>query len=413
VRKRNSLSPSRMEAGRLTSPHAAIAWAPIAVTVSFVLTAVAILWPGPYDLLTDPWMIAAGVFAACGALIVSRRARHPIGWLFTGYGLLTSAGLVCFALAEVWFRGGSSSGAAWADAIANVLVTVAVLAIPAALLRFPDGSLPPGRWKWASRTVVLAAAVGGAAALMNGGWGGDNKQAIALSPLHSSTEPWGDVASQLFYPLMVVTMVVSGFSLIKRFRRARGEVRQQMKWLAVAAAYLTTALTVAVLTGGTAELTETWHIALVASAFASVPAAVAVAVLRYRLYDIDRIINRTLVYGALTAILVAGYAGGVLLLQVVLPLSEASPAAVAASTLAMAALTGPLRRRIQGVVDRRFYRTRYDATHAVESFGARLRSETDLDSLKADLLGVVRHTVQPEHASVWLRAPSFPAREGQ
>lgn len=385
---------------------AATAWGSIALTVSLWLTATVILWPGPFDLLTDPWIIAAGVFAGCGALIVSRRAKHPIGWLFTGYGLLTSAGLVCLSLAEVWSRAGSLSSAAWAEALGYALATVAVLAIPAALLRFPDGSLPSSSWRWASWTVALAAAIGGAAALMNGGWGGDNGQAIAVSPLYASTRPWGEIASQLFFPLMSFTMVVCGFSLIKRFRRAIGEVRQQMKWLAFAAAYLATAITVAALTGGTAELTKTWHVTLVASAFASVPAGVAVAVLRYRLYDIDRIINRTLVYGAVTAILIAGYAGGVLLIQSVLPLPEDSPAAVAASTLAMAALFGPLRNRVQEVVDRRFYRSRYDAAHAIETFGGRLRNEADLDSLTSDLLGVVGRTVQPEHASVWLIEPS-------
>jgi hypothetical protein len=377
----------------------------IALTVFFFVTAVVILWPGPFDLLTDPWVIAAGVFAASGALIVSRRPRHPIGWLFTGYGLLVGAGLVCFSLAEVWFRSDSHLPAAWADVAGNILTTVSVLAIPAALLRFPDGSLPSERWKFASRTVVLAAAVGGAASLLNGGWGGDRNQALAVSPLRSFTEPWGDIASNLFYPLMFLTMIVSGVSLIMRFRRAQGEVRQQMKWLAVAAGYLSAAIAVAVSTGGTAELTEPWHVVLVASAFASVPAAVAVAVIRYRLYDIDRIINKTLVYGVVTAVLVAGYGGAVLLIQAVLPLPEDSPATVAASTLTMAALFGPLRRRTQDLVDSRFYRARYDAVHTIERFGARLRVETDLESLTSDLIGVVARTVRPAHASVWLRTP--------
>ena len=383
---------------------AATAWVPITLTVLLVLTATVILWPGPFDLLTDPWIIAAGVFAACGALIVSRRAKHPIGWLFSGYGLLTSAGLVGLSLAEVWSRAGSISSAAGAEAVGYALATVAVLAIPAALLRFPDGSLPSSSWRWASWTVALAAGIGGTAALINGGWGGDNEQAIAVSPLYTSTEPWGEIASQLFFPLMSLTMVVSGFSLIQRFRGARGVVRQQMKWLAFAAAYLAAAISVAALTGGTAELTKTWHVILVASAFASVPAGVAVAVLRYRLYDIDRVVNKTLVYGALTAVLVAGYAGGVLLMQSVLPLPEDSEIAVATSTLAMAALFRPLRASVQETVDRRFYRARYDAAHAIQDFGERLRQQTHLESLTSDLIGVTARTLQPAHASVWLKS---------
>jgi hypothetical protein len=169
--------------------RAATAFMAIALTASLVLTAVIILWPGPFDLLTNPWIIASGVFAACGALIVSRRPKHPIGWLFTGYGLLTSAGLVCFSLAEEWFRSGDLSATAWADAVGNSLATVAVLAIPATLLRFPDGSLLSARWRWALWMVALAAGVGGTAALLNGGWGGDDTQAIVPSPLQAATGP--------------------------------------------------------------------------------------------------------------------------------------------------------------------------------------------------------------------------------
>jgi hypothetical protein len=135
------------------------------------------------------------------------------------------------------------------------------------------------------------------------------------------------------------------------------------------------------------------------------PIACGLAILKYRLYDIDRVVNKTLVYGALTAVLVAGYAVGVLVMQSVLPLPEDSEVAVATSTLAMAALFRPLRARIQALVDRRFYRARYDASHTIDSFGARLRNETDLDSLITDLINVVSGTVHPAHASLWLREP--------
>jgi hypothetical protein len=139
-----------------------------------------------------------------------------------------------------------------------------------------------------------------------------------------------------------------------------------------------------------------------AAALVALPIACGLAILKYRLYDIDRVVNKTLVYGALTAVLVAGYAAGVLVMQSVLPLPEDSEIAVATSTLAMAALFRPLRAGVQETVDRRFYRARYDAAHALESFGARLRYVTDLDSVSSDLLGAVRQTVHPAHASLWL-----------
>jgi hypothetical protein len=205
-----------------------------------------------------------------------------------------------------------------------------------------------------------------------------------------------------------------------RFRRSRGDERQQIKWFAFAAALTFVWIFVIEvfeellsIEGGVPEaiLAFTWASAWLV--IPSIPIATGIAILRYRLYDIDRIINRTLVYGALTATLVALYFGGIVVLQrlFVLLTGQQSTLAVVASTLLIAALFTPLRRRIQGFIDRRFYRRKYDARKTLEAFSTKLKNETDLQSLNNDLLGVVKETMQPAHVSVWLRPATAPKGE--
>jgi hypothetical protein len=188
-------------------------------------------------------------------------------------------------------------------------------------------------------------------------------------------------------------------ALITRFRHGSLVERQQIKWLAIAGALL-------VVDGVTSELSANdplWRQLLSSLAFVSIPVTIGLAVFRYRLYEVDRIINRAIVYFVLTATLAAGYIGAVLVLQGLLPVADRSPAIVAASTLAMAALFRPARRRIQDFVDRRFYRNRFDAARTLESFGARLRSGADLDEVTIALTEAARTTMQPAHLSIWLR----------
>jgi hypothetical protein len=203
--------------------------------------------------------------------------------------------------------------------------------------------------------------------------------------------------------MLLLAGVGAVISLVVRYRRARGDVRQQIKWFASAAAL--TVVWLFVFQQSTRGLPE----AIVALSgllvIASIPIATGIAILRYRLYDIDRIINRTLVYGSLTVTLVALYFGGIVVLQraFVLLTGQQSTLAVVASTLLIAALFTPLRRRIQGFIDRRFYRRKYDARKTLEAFSTKLRDETDLEALNNDLVGVVRETMQPAHVSLWLR----------
>jgi hypothetical protein len=202
-------------------------------------------------------------------------------------------------------------------------------------------------------------------------------------------------------------MIASITSLVVRFRRSRGEERQQLKWFAYSAALLATSIILGTILTNLVPVLEFGEYANVLQILGvcGLPVATGIAILRYRLYDIDVLINRTLVYGSLTVLLAATYFGGVVGLQSLLRVltGQESTLAVVASTLLIAALFNPLRRRVQGFVDRRFYRRKYDASKTLEAFNARLRDETELETLSGEVVGVVRETVQPAHASLWLK----------
>jgi hypothetical protein len=244
------------------------------------------------------------------------------------------------------------------------------------------------------------------------------------NPFGLELPPWTDAAFFIILPLLPLCMLASVGSLVSRYRRAVGEERQQIKWISFAASvvgvlYLIAMITSFVFPSGAwmAAGSPLW-LDLIAYAalgsFTGVPIAVGFAVLKYRLYDIDLLINRAIVYSSLTVLLAAAYAGGVVGLQALLRLvaGQGSTLAVVASTLAIAALFNPLRRRVQGLVDKRFYRKKYDAAKTLAAFSARLREQTDLDALSDGLVEVVRDTVQPAHASLWLR-PEATQKEKQ
>jgi hypothetical protein len=210
--------------------------------------------------------------------------------------------------------------------------------------------------------------------------------------------------------------IVASLSVLVRLRRARGVQRQQIKWYAYAAALLAGSAALPYVVSETLNIWWLQWVAFVPAVFgvASLPVAVGIAILKYRLYDIDILINRTLVYGSLTALLALVYFGGIVVLQRVFVVltGEKSTLAVVASTLVIAALFNPLRRRVQAFVDRRFYRRKYDAAKTLEAFSAKLRDETDLDALSDDMVGVVRETMQPAHVSLWLR-PDTASKKGE
>jgi hypothetical protein len=227
-------------------------------------------------------------------------------------------------------------------------------------------------------------------------------------------------SSNAILVVFLLCILASAASLILRYRRSRGEERQQIKWIAFAASFMGLGFVTAMVSGlialvfapevwGSADTPPFWFellFSVVVLSFGGVPIAVGFAVLRYRLYNIDLLINRTLVYGTLTILLGTTYFGSVVVLQQLLRvlIGQESTLAVVASTLTIAALFNPLRRRIQSFIDRRFYRKKYDARKALESFSAKLRDETDLEALNAELVGVVRETMQPAHVALWLRS---------
>jgi hypothetical protein len=343
-------------------------------------------------------------YAAVGALIVRGRPRNPVGWLFCLIGVGTTAGNALSAYSAGSRGGSGSTVAAWFEVVAGVPVDVTVML---AVVLFPTGRYLSRGWRRAGTTVLAANAVAlVVVAFEPGPLNGHPRirnplgvDAVA-GPLHALAAAAPGIAA--------VTLLLPIGAAVDRFRRSRGLERQQLKWLALAAAF--SLLTLAALFALDSRVnfdTGTGQVvagSLFGLCMAAPPAAAAMAILRHRLYDVDVVINRTLVYGALTAILGAAYLGSVLLLQLVLaPLTADSGLAIAASTLAVAALFRPARARIQGAVDRRFYRRRYDATRTLAAFSGRLRDQIDLDALSAELRGVTRQTMQPAHVSLWLR----------
>jgi hypothetical protein len=357
-------------------------------------------------------------FPTVGALIVSRRPENPIGWLFCVAGLFWS-GFVLFAGSYASYalvaRPGSLPGGKVAGWITlwNFLPAVCLTIVVLPLL-FPDGRLAGPAWRW----VLYAAAVGIAIgviglAFVPGPLDRDSErlnytvESVYDNPVGiDALEPLLATAAVVGPVLVVFCGLAAATSLVVRYRRSRGIERLQLKWCAFA--FVIAAI------GFLAE--AIWRLAVAdrfsvmtlfsTLCFCAIPVAAGIAILRYRLYDIDRIINRTLVYGALSASLGLGYVGLVLLQQVLLPTAVSSDLWVAGSTLAGAALFRPLRARIQGIVDRHFYRRKYDAARTIDTFSSRLRHEIDLDALQAELLAVVEETMQPAGASVWLRGQS-------
>jgi hypothetical protein len=342
--------------------------------------------------------------ATAGAVLASRRPRHLVGWLLLAFGLVPQA---LSGAAEGYARYGFLARPGtlpWAEQLATLASATFVPGlslIAFILLLTPTGSLPSVRWRW------FAWAAAGLPVVFLAAWLLAVPQPDPESPLASVRNPFaipglagaGMVVAGVASPVVALTMAVAAASLWQRFRRSRGSERQQLRWLALAAALappvvLATAAAIAtdnlILAG--------WTIGLY---LALLPLAIAAAIARYRLYDLDRIVSRTLAYGLLTLLLGAGYAGVVLGLGRLLPGS--SSLAVAAATLAMAAVFQPARRRIHRAVDRRFNRRRYDAARTIEAFSARLRDEVDLDTLTVELLAVVDHTMQPTQTSLWLR----------
>ena len=370
----------------------------LALTVLYVPLA----WPARD--VADGWQVLIGflAFALPGLVVARRQPGNPIGWLLLGLGMY--AGVITdvgrYAVLDYHFHHGHLPFGPAAALLETGLWTGTFLVLPLVILLFPDGRLPR-RWRRVLWLYLADAGLVAAYFLGAAGWA-MSRQPVAVDAagqLVKQPSPPGltalavalIVALPAFWVLFVVRQALS-------WRRATGDRRQQLKWLMSGAA-----VTVVGLAGIFGFSSSPSLLVLeIASFFASIalPVAISVAILKYRLYDIDRIISRTLAYAIVTGLLIGIYTGVVLLATRVLPLS--SPVAVAASTLAVAALFNPVRRRVQAVVDRRFNRARYDADKAIAAFAARLTGAVDLDSVREDLASAVHQALEPARVSVWI-----------
>ena len=366
-----------------------------------------------YDYWLVNTLIAIG-FSTVGAVITPRLPRqNPVGWLFCTIGLVGGFRLFVaeYAIVTLLAEPGSlPSTLPGGETLAWISSWVWVLHLGLFVflaLLFPDGRPPSSRWRplvWGIGVVLLAGTV-----------------SVALWPETARgfdllNHPLGtEVATDVINPVETIVYalgLIAAASLLARLRGSRGVERQQVKWFTYAVAVLAISATLAYVVSESMGVVWLGWVSsvLVIASVVGLPVAVSIAILRYHLYNIDLIINRTLVYGPLTAVLAVLYFGSIVVLQLLFHTlsGEGSQLVVVASTLAIAALFNPLRRRIQGFIDRSFYRRKYDAVKTLGAFSVKLRDETDLDALSGDLVGVVRETMQPAHVSLWLRPNPAP-----
>jgi hypothetical protein len=394
----------------------AAAWLPWSMwALSSTLTALSLLLliltlSHPGTNIFDYWVESTLISVSCstvGALIASRRPENPTGWLFCALGLAAGIRHFCaeYAVYTILAEPGALPfGGMLAWITSWIRVPYFSLFVYVALV-FPDGRLPPGRWRWVAWLTAGVVAVGTILVAFS------RSATRGLGPIANPFGIEGVPGAVTMAELLIFALgIVAGVSLFARLRHATSWVeRQQIKWFAYA---ITVTASGAILTYSVGEAAGVSWIRSVGFVFVMVglvgiSTSVGIAIFRYRLYEIDHIINRTLVYGSLTAFLGLVYFGGVAASEGIfraLTEQERQPQlAVVASTLVIAALFNPLRRRIQGFIDRRFYRRKYDARKTLEALSVKLRNETDLDALSDDLVGVVSDTMQPAHVSLWLR----------
>ena len=383
-----------------------LAWSVCALALALIVCAIvlAVLNGADVDEISFPLALTAS--ALVGGLVASRRPENPVGWFFLGgavcfafvtfasgyatYGSLNAPGALPGALAMAWLL-------SWVSVPGVMLLLVFVP------LYFPDGRLVSPRWRWLVRLAVFFC-VGD---VVNSALSpGEMRDSGIVNPLGiEALRSFFDLFETLVFALYFTLLFAAAASLVVRFRRSGSVERQQIKWLALAAL----AIPVWFLTNTPIQAAAPNLFLVIDSLVVStlIPLAAGIAILRYRLYDIDVIINRALVYAALTAALALVYFGGIAVLQGLFRAltGQESSLAVVASTLAIAALFSPLRRRIQHFIDRGFYRGKYDAAKTLETFSAKLRDETDLDRLADEMVLVVRETMQPAGVSLLLRPP--------
>ena len=388
------------------TPSVALAWALLGLACSMGLFSLELSRRNGEDLSDASLILVQLLFAALGALVATRQPKNAVGWIFMAIGLLSIGGSLAEQYATLaYLTDPGSLVAPWVALWIGEwywIVWLYLTFVFTALL-FPVGQLPSPRWRPAFALICFALA---AIVVMAG-----LERELNLPRSNFSIEnpigllPINDVEEGLLGGLLVLvsaaSILIALTALVVRFVRARGEERQQLKWFTFAGSMLIVGFVAnSFLDALGVGRVEPADLVL----FSLVPIAVGMSILRYRLYDIDRIISRTVAYGLLSALLAGGYLLAVLILQSLVPVADDSPLIVAISTLAVVAAFGPLHTRIQRIVERRFNRSRYDSAQTIESFGVNLRREVDLESLSLQLVGVVEQTMHPSHVSLWLRS---------
>jgi hypothetical protein len=353
----------------------------------------------------------SGAAGVVGFMVAWRRPGNPLGWIFllqAFFGTLSQDASFYTVADYRLHHGGLPLG--WVAVLAQPGWAPSIALLGLAVLLFPDGALPSPRWRWVlwAYLVVAGLWVGGAAAVSVAVVAGHDVRVdpsgnlVALSGSLTGPDTWFGVVEAVFFPLLAACWLASLAAQVASYRRSSGERRQQLKWLLAGAGTGLVTLPLALLLNGSHGLPAFVGNLVGAVGLLALPVSMGVAIFKYRLYDIDRIVSRTLAYTIVTGLLVGVYAGLVLLATRALPVSLSTPVAVACATLVAAALFNPLRRRVQQVVDRRFNRARYDADKTVAAFAARLQDAVDLDTVQDDLAGVVHQALEPAHVSVWI-----------
>ncbi len=357
------------------------------------------------------------LYWALGAVVVLRAAGHAVGWLFAIAAPMTAWVFGCYAIGYMLTaRVPPEPAGSWFNLLANLLFDPAImLLLPAVALVFPTGTLPSPRWRAPVAVLAVLVAVRSSAVILRPGPMSDDGPVNPLTPWLTMVPQWVVDLLALLDTIGSLSILIGAAlgvaALMVRARRSRGVERQQLKWLLVAMVPAAVLLPLSLQPDISAAvpLISTLSVATLALA----PLAVAVAVLRYRLYDIDRILSRTIGWALVTVILAVVFVGVVIGLQALLaPVTDENTLAVAASTLLAAALFQPLRMRVQRSVDRRFNRARVNAQLASDSFGVQLRDEVDLATLQRQLVSVARASVQPNDAGLWLRGPALTSDPG-
>lgn len=343
-------------------------------------------------------------FSTVGALVASRHPSNPIGWVFCATGLAAAVHALGLGHALASLRGPVEHTGGLLAAWVQEWIWILLIGLPSVvvLLLFPDGHLPSPRWRpilWIGGVAMGVASLG--FALKPGPLTNDPRLSELMNPF--GLIPGAGTVGLIAFILLLGTALVAVASLVVRYRRAGGDQRQQIKWFAYCGALMGMIVVL-----GSAS----WRVSPIAQKAVPLslilgPVGAGIGILHHRLYDIDRIIKLTLVYGALTGLLATAYVGAVFLLSgMATRLGFGNDLGTAASVLIVAALFHPARRRIQGAIDRRFYRNRYDTARTLENFGSRLSQEVDLDELRAELLSVVSSTMRPAQISLWFNEPT-------